>query len=143
MYWVTCPHCKKTIEQGSGARSVKIGTPITMCPECNKIIVDHDVFEWSVVSNIRRFVFCSYGSGRILFHFLTLLVSMIPGSGFFAMIFASLISEAAIGILLFYLVRSYYEDDIRESYKRAEIPNYIELLKMVEYRKLSWKYQDS
>ena len=142
MYWVTCPHCQQIIERGYKSRAYKIGSPITFCPKCQKLIVDNDKMEWGVMSPVSRFLFSQFANAAFGWHFFgALAMGIFQDFGTNATLIMIAIAEAIIVSARHFLFKALYEDEIKASIKRSENPDYIEILNIVEYRHMAKRFR--
>lgn len=140
MGFTSCPHCHRVAKDYGLLTSKEIGSPIIRCQNCNKIVIDNNMYEWHAISNGTRIFYCLFSNYRIAIHwFAFILPAAIMAENFLVGFALFSVLEIAISLILYFVTTANNSYEIEKSKARVQDNDYIDFLAESGYLHLSYK----
>lgn len=133
IYTGKCPRCGAIVRSGSGSPWKRIDTPLRKCPRCFRSYIDENMYEWSVIGPAYKLWYYFFANNRIFPWFLLAIVA------YRNWIYA-LTGCAVWTVICVLWVQITSKERIKASKQRTSRQEYVDLLAVIGYDKLSAKH---
>lgn len=135
-YRTSCPHCHATLKSGHGDPVKHLGSPLCICPCCNKPYVDTNMIEWEVSPWYKKLSYYTSKNRFMIPLFIIPATFLLVCKWDILPVFRSFLTLVS-AIVSFFLCRLMVADDIKkeipESQARCSDIDYLEFLNKSGY----------